>query len=241
MSAHWIKMRCDLHSHPKVVRIVSALNADVCPQGVQLSSEKFRVVGGLHAVWSLFDTHSEDGELLGYTPETLDAVLGFPGLARAMVAVGWLEVTAQAIVLPEFDTHNGQSAKRRVQEADRKRSVRNASASNADKKRTREEKIREEKKEDISAKSAAPKAKAKPAQTPLPADFALSDAVKAWAAKNGHAQLDDRLAHFVGAAKAKGYAYADWDAALMNAIREDWAKLGKPSTASRPGGGRKEL
>lgn len=144
MAGNWIKMRADLHSHPKVVRIVSALNADVCPHGVQLSSEKFRVVGGLHAVWSLFDTHSEDGSLQGYTAETLDAVIGFPGLARAMASVSWLVITPQAIVLPEFDTHNGQSAKRRAQEADRKRDVRKASASDADKKRTREEKNRED-------------------------------------------------------------------------------------------------
>ncbi len=33
----------------------------------------------------------------------------------------------------------------------------------------------------------------------------------------------DRLA--AGKAKAKAYVYADWDEALMNAIRDDWAKL----------------
>ncbi|MEG0637311.1 MAG: hypothetical protein RR517_32860, partial [Pseudomonas sp.] len=43
-----------------------------------------------------------------------------------------------------FEAHNGQSAKRRAQDADRKRNVRKASASEADKKRTREEKRRED-------------------------------------------------------------------------------------------------
>ena len=140
--ANWIKMRTDLHSHPKVVRIVSALNADVCPQSVRLASEKFRAIGGLHAVWSLFDTHSDDGKLAGYSPETLDAVLGFPGLAGAMIAVDWLAYTQNTLVLPEFDTHNGQSAKRRAQEADRKKDVRKTSALDADKKRTRIDKNR---------------------------------------------------------------------------------------------------
>ncbi len=32
-----------------------------------------------------------------------------------------------------------------------------------------------------------------------------------------------------GKARANGYAYADWDEALMTAVRDDWAKLnGKP-------------
>ena len=44
--------------------------------------------------------------------------------------------------LPDFETHNGQSAKRRAQDADRKREVRKVSAPEADKKRTREEKRR---------------------------------------------------------------------------------------------------
>ncbi|WP_245002834.1 DnaT-like ssDNA-binding domain-containing protein [Enterobacter kobei] len=47
--------------------------------------------------------------------------------------------------MPRFEAHNGQSAKRRAQDADRKRNVRKASASDADKNETREEKRREEK------------------------------------------------------------------------------------------------
>jgi hypothetical protein len=37
------------------------------------------------------------------------------------------------------------------------------------------------------------------------------------------------LAHFVGYVKANGKTYADWDQALMNAIRGDWAKLRETS------------
>ncbi|WP_223271284.1 DnaT-like ssDNA-binding domain-containing protein [Buttiauxella sp. B2] len=46
--------------------------------------------------------------------------------------------------MPRFEAHNGQSAKRRAQDADRKRNVRKVSASEEDKKRTREEKRRED-------------------------------------------------------------------------------------------------
>lgn len=132
-------MRIDLQSHPKVVRILSATHTD-----------KFRVIGGLHSVWSVFDLHSEDGNLKGYTPEALDHVIGWEGFARAMESVGWLLFDgAETLTLPEFGEHNGQSAKRRAEDQKRKRDsrnhVRNPSAVDADKKRTREEKRREEK------------------------------------------------------------------------------------------------
>lgn len=133
MAGDWIKMRADLHTHPKVVRMASALKAD-----------RLRIVGGLHSAWCLFDVHSVDGLLDGYSADTLDDLIGFPGFSRAMMAVGWLEENGESLVMPRFEAHNGQSAKRRAQDADRKRNVRKASASEADKKRTREEKRRED-------------------------------------------------------------------------------------------------
>lgn len=139
MAGDWIKMRADLQTHPKVVRIASALNAD-----------RLRAVGGLHAVWCLFDAHSVDGSLDGYTAEMLDGLIGCAGFARAMESVGWIVVGANSLKLPRFSDHNGKSAKRRGNEAQRKRGVRKTSASHADKKRTREEKRREENKTSTS-------------------------------------------------------------------------------------------
>jgi hypothetical protein len=138
MAGDWIKMRIDLQSHPKVVRILSATRTD-----------KFRVIGGLHAAWSVFDTHSEDGELRGYTPEALDHIIGWDGFARAMESVGWLLFDGlETLTLPEFTEHNGQSAKRRAEDQKRKKNTRNSvrilSADDEDKKQTREEKRREE-------------------------------------------------------------------------------------------------
>ncbi len=136
MAGDWIKMRADLLTHPKVVRIVSALKAD-----------KLRVIGGLHAVWSLFDAHSTDGTLDGYTSEALDDYIGWPGFCAAMVQVGWLEENGESLTTPRFDEHNGQSAKRRATETQRKRMARESaetSAPDADKKRSREEKRRED-------------------------------------------------------------------------------------------------
>ncbi len=138
MAGDWIKMRIDLQTHPKVFRIVSALKAD-----------RLRVIGGLHVAWSIFDTHSADGVLLGYDCNAMDAVIGWPGFTQAMIDVQWASIDeAGSLVMPRFDEHNGASAKRRANDNERKRtarksgSVRKMSASDADEMRTREEKRR---------------------------------------------------------------------------------------------------
>jgi hypothetical protein len=143
-------MRRDLQRHPKVVRMASALNAD-----------RLRVIGGLHAVWSVFDEHSEDGLLDGYSLDAMDDAIGWPGFAQAMNDVAWLEeVEPQVLAVPEFSEHNGQSGKRRASETKRKRKEREAdkqahdggemSASDADEKRARR---RKEKKNSSSLRS----------------------------------------------------------------------------------------
>lgn len=162
MAGDWLKMRLDLQTHPKVVRILSATQSD-----------KFRTIGGLHAVWSVFDTHSSDGRLPGYTPETLDHIIGWSGFSQAMIAVGWLESEVpDALVIPDFDEHNGKGGKRRAEDMKRKRddrkspqSVRNLSANEPDEKLTREEKRREEIEKNKEPKTKAP---SKSSYDPLP-------------------------------------------------------------------------
>lgn len=63
-------------------------------------------------------------------------------------------------------------------------------------------------------------------KTSLPENFSISDRIRQWAAQKNHGRLEERLEHFIGTARANGYRYADWDQAFMNAIRDDWAKLG---------------
>lgn len=65
----------------------------------------------------------------------------------------------------------------------------------------------------------------KPATTALPEGFGISDRVSRWAVAKGFHELDRHLEFFVGKARAKGYVYADWDEALMCAIRDDWAEV----------------
>jgi len=145
MAGDWIKMRAELQSHPKVVRILSATKSD-----------KFRAIGGLHAVWSVFDLHSQDGVLHGYTPELMDHIIGWSGFSDAMISVGWLVFdNSETLSLPEFDEHNSQSAKRRAEDQKRKRNSRRSHdivtedcGQIADKMQTREREDKREEKED---------------------------------------------------------------------------------------------
>jgi hypothetical protein len=240
MAGDWIKMRMDLQTHPKVVRMMSALKAD-----------KFRVIGGLHAVWSVFDAHSEDGRLSGYTPDAMDAVVGWPGLTHAMVAVGWATVEGDdTLCAPRFDEHNGKSAKRRAQETVRKRESRKSeddtngvsdlSAMDADKKRSREEKRREDIKQppippkggetDASRKRAAIAFKTfleqcrSLGEKPIPE----SDTVFDYADKAG-IPMDFLRLHWLefkdryGAPDSK--RYKDWRTVYRKSVRGNWFKL----------------
>lgn len=70
-------------------------------------------------------------------------------------------------------------------------------------------------------------------KTPLPPDFQVSETVKAWAEKKGFDRLDEHLEAFKAKCAARGYLYIDHDAAFMEAIREDWAKLRRPAGKGR--------
>lgn len=225
MAGDWIKMRTDLFTHPKVVRISSALKAD-----------RLRTVGGLMSVWCLFDAHSVDGKLEGYSLSTIDDLIGWPGFAAVMSAVGWLDESSESLVLPEFDTHNGQSAKRRAQDADRKKVVRNLSASEADKKRTREEKRRvikppippegdlpDDKKNAVAFKTFFEECKAK-GEKPIPD----TDPVLVYAAEAGIP--DDFLwlhwKEFMARYSLPGAKrYKRWRVAFGKSVRGNWFKL----------------
>lgn len=215
MAEAWIKMRMGLRTHPKVVRMASALNAD-----------RYRVIGGLHAVWSLADEHTEDGNLPGYTLSALDDSIGWTGFAQAMKDIEWLIEEPQRLVLPRFDEHNGESAKRRALDAQRKRTVRKMSADEPDKKRTRERE-----REEVKAIPPSPPTKtngkgthrpARTVATPTPSEFEVTEPMWAWAQEQGvqHTRVEPETAKFLDHHRAKGSAFKDWDAAWRTWMRK---------------------
>lgn len=84
----------------------------------------------------------------------------------------------------------------------------------------------------VSKKEEKPAASRRAPKTGLPADFKISPAVETWAKKHGHTQLEKHLAWFQISCQAKGYTYANWDAAFMKAIAGNWAKVEAPAGSS---------
>jgi hypothetical protein len=84
-----------------------------------------------------------------------------------------------------------------------------------------------------------PRKRGKPTKVPMPDGFGISDRVRQWAKEKGHNRLEDHFDAFKRKCAANGYTYAEWDDAFMEAIRNDWAKLGSavPSAAQSPHAG----
>lgn len=104
----WIKVETHLSTKSEILRLA-----------LRLGISRHEAVGLCLAFWSWADNETQDGRLVCCTPEMLDGILHYPGLAEALTEVGWLAVDGGDLVIPNFERHNGQSAKRRAAEAKR--------------------------------------------------------------------------------------------------------------------------
>jgi len=224
MSGEWIAMRHDLWECPQVVRILSAM----CPQDVRSVSARVRIIGALYRTWCLIDRFAEDGILHGYTAEALDAEVGIDGWSDHLQCVGWLVVESQHLVVPEFESHFGCSAKRRIQDAKRKRLSRQSCPQSvrttADKKRTTEQNIREQNKKE---------------KTPLPPSVDTDEFRAAWNDWQAH-RREIKKALTPTQAEKQLAQFAEWGvrrsvAAIKHTITMGWQGIrepenGKPAT-----------
>jgi hypothetical protein len=103
MAGDWIKMRSNIKDDPDVVLIAG-----------KLSTDEFSVIGRLHAVWAWLDQHSADGISVRTTSAYLDRLTACPGFAEALRAVGWLDGRDGSLTFPNFEKHNGETAKARA-------------------------------------------------------------------------------------------------------------------------------
>lgn len=103
MAGDWIKMRSNLWDDPRVARL-----CDLTGQ------TEAAVIGGLYWLWAMADQHSVDGVLEGLSLGQVDRKTGIKGFGQALEAVGWLDVEGDSLRIPEFESHNGTSAKKRA-------------------------------------------------------------------------------------------------------------------------------
>src|SRR5262245_28090318 len=117
----WIARCKGLNKKPEVLAIARAVSLDR------------RIVADLLCdFWDWADGETEDGFLTDVSLEDLPAIVPDtePRFWRAVVVAGWLIVEPGGLRLPNFERWMGQSAKRRLRDTKRKRSVRNLSAKN---------------------------------------------------------------------------------------------------------------
>ena len=230
MAGDWIKIQVSLPDKPETWQMAGMLS---------MSADE--VVGKLVRVWAWFDAHTADGHALGVTFALVDRIAGRDGFAESMSLCGWLEQSGSDLFLPNFDRHNGDSAKKRALATDRKRLSRNTSPpvsqemsrKQSDKSVTREEKRREEKEH-----GASPNGSRLQPDWVVPADW-LSWARSEHAGVDALAEAEKFRDHWLAQPGAKGRK-SDWQATWRNWIRKsaEYAGRSRPATY---GGGYKPL
>lgn len=118
MAANWIKVCHDTPRKPEILRVarLSGLHPD-------------EVFGITMRLWLWVDQVSHDGELTGLTIEDCHAAVTpearHERYINAIISVGWLAQRDDGtIYVPNFDRHNGLSAKARAQSVERQRKKR---------------------------------------------------------------------------------------------------------------------
>ncbi len=103
MSQDWMKFEKATLEKPEVFRMSASLQI-----------ERDLVVGKLLRAWAYFDTQTTDGILANSSQAFLDGIVGLPGFSAAMISVRWLIEKRGSLCLPNFDRHNGETAKQRA-------------------------------------------------------------------------------------------------------------------------------
>jgi len=105
----WIKVRVNLRDQREVFVVAR-----------RLGLARDHVVGLCVRLWAWADSQTTDGVIESVRQEDVDAIVEHDGFAAALTEAGWLLVDECGVIIPNFDRHNGESAKKRVLAAERK-------------------------------------------------------------------------------------------------------------------------
>lgn len=138
MAGDWIKVEGPTPNKPEVMKLARALNVT-----------RDDAFGKAMRFWLWLDGVSVDGSVDGVTSHDIDAIVGANGMAEALSAAGWLEIDedGQKITVPNFERHNGESAKARALKTKRQAKWRLNRVDGAASTKASPEKRREDKKE----------------------------------------------------------------------------------------------
>lgn len=140
MAGDWLKVEICTPDKPEIFSIAAELDLD--PDVVFARLFRF---------WVWADQQTECNAFVTQVC-AVDHVVGVKGFADALQKVGWLVPTKQGFELPNFNRHNGKTAKKRAQTLKRVKRNRNADGVT----KALPEKRREEKKSKPKEKFVAP-------------------------------------------------------------------------------------
>lgn len=119
--AKWIKIETHTPDKPEIRQLARLCQCSKAEAFLAF----FRVF-----VW--LDEQTDDGHVEFFTMQDADEIGGLCGFGEALQEVRWLTFGPTGAVVSNWDRHNGQSAKRRCLDAERKRrKVRNESGSDS--------------------------------------------------------------------------------------------------------------
>jgi hypothetical protein len=114
MAGDFIRWQKGLTRKPEVLQVASRLGVSAVT-----------AAGHMMQLWEWADDVTTTGFVPGATPDLMDAIAGLPGLAEAMAATmphPWIEIyDGQGAQFANYERHNGQCAKKRMQENERLR------------------------------------------------------------------------------------------------------------------------
>jgi len=133
MAGDWIKLEHTTPDKPEIVTLAALLKID-----------QDAVTGKLFRIWAWADQNSLAGNPVAITDAFLDRLTMCAGFAAAMRKVGWLSGKAGSLVFPNFERHNGKTAKERAMSNRRASRFRNGNVTVAPLLKPLPEKRREE-------------------------------------------------------------------------------------------------
>jgi hypothetical protein len=110
--ANWIKVEKSTHTKPEILRLARLLGVS--------KNEAFALVVRF---WAWADEVTVDGRVDAVVSTDVDNLVDHAGFAEALEQVGWLNFNdeRELLEIPNFERHNGASAKKRAEKAERQR------------------------------------------------------------------------------------------------------------------------
>lgn len=219
MAGDWIQMQKATAFKPEILRIATDLGCSV--------GDAFLLC---FRFWCWCDDQLVDGNAPGVTPEMLDALLGRAGFCAALLKVDWLQVRSGSLVVPHFDRHLSESAKKRGLSGKRQAEFRSRKSNAHSVTSALPEKRREEKKECVS-KETHTNARASPTRFVPPTEVE----VRAYCQERRNG-IDPE--HFVAYYQSRGWRAGSSPVKDWRACIRLWERR-QQSDATRQTGGRR--